>query len=415
MKYLLVALACMGATSTSTSAFAQPVDAGTDAPIEATAWPAVIDAIEVKGLSWTREFVLLRELPWAAKQLVTEAQWNLGITRLWNTDLFSRIDTHVELRGEQRVAVFDVEERFSLNPLFSFGVGGGAWWFRVGANDVNWFGRYLEWGARYERFDIYNGGQAWLRDPRLFGRRLTGLVQAEYLVRPRPLYVRRRLAGMLEVSGEVDDTTRLGVHLDFFGDEYLAPKEGTFELPQNLIAGQAIVQLKVGRVDTVRLRQRGWSLEFKETLGATSLRTQPVFVQSLLELLWFHMLGERWNFALRAQAALSSDAPAELGYYVGGLDLVRGYADSQFRTQAFALANAEVRVTVLDFMWFALVGAAFVDAAVVGPLPTALVSAGGGVRLLVPRLVKTGIRADLAVTLIGRPTFGVSLGVYQFF
>jgi hypothetical protein len=407
VKSLLVALLCLSAAPASAQA-----DGGTDSP---TQWPAVIDALEIKGLSWTRDFVLRRELPWAVTQVVTEAQWNLGITRLWNTDLFSRIDSHVELRGEQRVAVFDVEERFSLNPLFSFGVGGGAWWFRAGANDVNWLGRFLEWGARYERFDVYNGGQAWVRDPRLFGKRLTGLVQAEYLVRPRPLYARRRLAGLLEVSGEVDDTTRLGVHVDVFNDEYLAPKAGPAELPQNLIAGQVVLQLKVGRVDTVRLRQRGWSLEFKETLGATSLRTQPIFVQSQLELLWFQMLGERWNFAVRAQAALSSAAPVELGYYVGGLDLVRGYADSQFHTLAFALANAEVRATLLDFMWFALVAAAFVDGAVVGPVPTPLLSAGGGLRVLVPRLVKTGIRADLAVTLVGTPTFGVSLGVYQFF
>ena len=386
-----------------------------DASPPSAEWPCVIDEVETSGLSWTQAFVLRRELPWSVGQTVTQAQWELGITRLWNTDLFSLITARVEPRGGRQVAIFELEERFSLNPLFSFGVGGGAWWFRLGANDVNWLGRYLEWGARYERFDVYNGGQAWLRDPRLFGRRLTGLVQLEYLVRPRPLYARRRMAGILELSGEIDDTTRLGVHVDLFRDEYLSPHEGPAQLPQNLLAGQAIVQLKMGRVDTVRLRQRGWSLELKETLGVTSQASAPVFVQTMIELLWFQMLGDRWNLAVRAQAALSSSAPTELGYYVGGLDLVRGYDDSLYRTEAYVLANAEVRATVLDFMWFALVGAAFVDAALVGPTPTPMLSAGGGVRLLVPRLVRTGVRADLAVTLTGRPALGVSLGVYQFF
>ena len=143
-------------------------------------FPQRIDAVQVKGISWTKEFVVLRELPWHAGDEVTQEAWELGTTRLWNTDLFSRIESKVEVRDDgSRVAVYEMEERFSLNPLFSFGIGGGRWWFRVGANDVNWLGRYLEWGVRYERFDIYNGGQGWLRDPRLFGKRLLGLVQLD--------------------------------------------------------------------------------------------------------------------------------------------------------------------------------------------------------------------------------------------
>ena len=175
-----------------------------------TQWPQQIDSVEVKGVSWTKEFVVLRELPWHAGELVTQESWDLGTTRLWNTDLFSQVQAKVETRGDKHVAIYEFEERFSLNPLFSFGIGGGRWWFRVGANDVNWFGRYLEWGVRYERFDLYNGGQGWLRDPRLFGKRLMGLIQLDYLFRPRPEYVRRRLGGTVEVSGELNDVTRTG-------------------------------------------------------------------------------------------------------------------------------------------------------------------------------------------------------------
>jgi outer membrane protein assembly factor BamA len=376
-------------------------------------WPLVIERVETQHLSWTRPATLERELPWKKGELVSKEQWDLGLTRLWNTDLFSRIDAHVEQRDGKSVAVFDVEERFSLNPLFSFGIGGGAWWFRVGANDVNWLGRYLEWGLRYERFDIYNGGQGWLRDPRLFDKRLSGLVQLEYLVRPRPDYARRRMAGILELQGEVDDLTKLGVRLDVFHDEYLAPRVGVPVLPENLWAAQLTFSVKVGRVDTIRLRQTGWSLELKQVAGGASPALP--YLQTLLELLWFKPLAERWNLAVRAQGAISSAVPTELGFYIGGLDLVRGYADSIVRTQAYALVNAEARVTIFDSMWFAIVGAGFVDAAVTGPDLRPLVSAGGGVRLLVPRLVRTGIRVDGAVTLIGRPEFGVSLGVFQFF
>jgi hypothetical protein len=69
-------------------------------------------------------------------------------------------------------------------------------------------------------------------------------------------------------------------------------------------------------------------------------------------------------------------------------------------------------------MWVALMAAVFVDGALAEVVPgtvTPLFSLGGGLRLLSPRLVKTGIRADVAVTLTGRPVVGLSFGVYQFF
>ena len=381
-------------------------------------WPQRIDAVEVHGVSWTREFVVLRELPWHAGETVTEEDWELGTTRLWNIDLFSRVDAKVEARPDGRnVAVYEIEERFSLNPLFSFGIGGGRWWFRVGANDVNWFGRFLEWGVRYERFDIFNGGQGWLRDPRLFGKRLMGLIQLDYLFRPRPEYVRRRLGGIAEISGELNDVTRAGLKLEVFRDEYLNPLEGVPVLPPTLLAGQLTSFQRMGRVDTVRLRQKGWTFEVRETLGVAFSEPSPLYAQAYFELLWFKLLGERVNLAVRVQGGLSTEAPTELKYYLGGLDLIRGYADSLVRTQRFALLNAEARVILFDSMWFAVMGAAFVDGAIAddGRAVTPMLSAGGGVRLLIPRLVKTGVRADVAVTLTGRPSPGFSFGVYQFF
>jgi hypothetical protein len=45
-----------------------------------------------------------------------------------------------------------------------------------------------------------------------------------------------------------------------------------------------------------------------------------------------------------------------------------------------------------------------------------MLSAGGGVRLVSPRLVRTGVRLDLAVPLVGtKPGLSPSFGVYQFF
>jgi hypothetical protein len=383
------------------------------------ALPLRVERVEVRGLSWTKPFVALRELQLEPPAEVTASQWTLGLARLWNCGLFSRVDGRLERRAEGVVAVVELEERFSLNPLFSFGIGGGAAWVRFGLNDNNFLGRFLEWGVRYERFLAFNGGQVWFRDPRLFGKRLLGLAQVEWLFRPRPEYTRRRLQGIVDVMGELDDLFLFGLRVEGFRDEYTAPLVGEGRLPQSLQGLLIHPSVRMGRIDTVRLRERGVSLEVRTSIGITSDVQSPLYVQTLIEGLAFVMLGERFNLAFRGQVGVSSAAPTEQRFYLGGLDLLRGYDDSSVRTEQFILGNAELRAVVFDSTWFAVVPAAFVDGAVVRTetLETkGLVSAGLGVRLLVPKMLRTGLRADLAVTLVGgRPQFGVAIGVFQFF
>lgn len=388
-----------------------------EVPVEAL--PVRVERVELTGFSWTKPSVVLRELQLELPGEVTPSQWTLGLARLWNCGLFSRVDGRLERRPEGVVAVLDLEERFSLNPLFSFGIGGGSAWVRVGANDNNFLGRFLEWGLRYERFLAYNGGQVWFRDPRLFGKRLVGLAQVEWLFRPRPEYTRRRLQGLIDVLGEVDDVMLLGLRAEVFRDEYSPPLAGEPRLPRDMQGVLVHSSIRVGRVDTVRLRETGVSVEVRNTVGFTNDPAAPFFMQSWAEALGFLMLGERFNLAVRLQAGLSSAAPTEQRFYLGGLDLVRGYDDSTMRTEQFVLGNVELRGVAFDSTWFAVVPAVFVDGALARTEQygsRALLSSGVGVRLLVPKMLRTGLRADLAVTLVGgQPQVGFSFGVFQFF
>lgn len=399
---------------------AEDVDGGSGVElVDAVGAPVRVERVELRGLSSTKPFVVLRELQLSVPGDVTGEAFELGLSRLWNCGLFSRVDGRLERRPEGVVAVVELEERFSLNPLLSFGIGGGAAWGRIGANDNNFLGRFLEWGLRYERFLQFNGGQAWFRDPRLFDQRLSGLLQVEWLFRPRPEYTRRRLQAIVDLLREVEDAALLGLRVEAFRDEYTPPFMGQGVVPANLQGLLVHGSLRVGRVDTVRLRESGVSLEARSSFGFTNHAASPVYVQTWLEGFGFLMLGERFNLATRLQAGLSSSAPTEQRFYLGGLDLLRGFDDSSIRTEQFALANVELRAVAFDSTWFAVVPAIFVDGAVARSEryeSKSYLSVGGGLRLLVPKMLRTGLRADVAVTVWGGvQQVGFSLGVYQFF
>ncbi len=404
-------------------------DAPAPLPLEATeavAFPVRVDRIVVRGLTRTREEVVRRELPFGAGDTIDEDTWQFGATRLWNTSLFGQVaDSIGRVVGTgEVVATYVLEENWTLNPLFSFAIGGNAAWVRAGASDNNVLGRFIELGAQYERFGAYNGFQAWARDPRFLGNRLDWVVIVDRLVRPRPDFADRRLRIGTELNGLTwNDRLRLTAKVEALYD-VLLPVDGSDD--SGSPRGWAVLSewgVRIGRVDTVRVRQRGVSLEVRQTVVATQLGGANGCGQGWLELLALGTLGERWNLGARVQLGIQGDAPPYLQFYLGGLTVVRGYIDNFVRTQRYALLNAEARFTAFDSHWISLVAAGFVDTAVAaqatgGVQP--MLATGVGMRFLLPWMVKTGLRVDGAVPLLAASCTGgfcpnLSIGVYQFF
>jgi hypothetical protein len=407
-------------------AFSALLLAGPAFAAEPTAFTeTTIDEIRITGLWRAEPFVVTRELPWKAGQTVTPEKWQLGLDRLWNMSLFSRINANVITEGDRKIAVFDLEERFTLNPLFKYSItqksgGSPVWWLRVGLSDNNLFGRFIEFGAQYERFGTFNGGQFWLKQPRLFDRRLIGLFQIERLARPRPGFVIFRAMARFEVSGEVHDHLAFLGRADFIADSFQPPVTGEPDRPKSNQGALLTGGVRLGRVDLDRLRMKHWQLQVQPTLGITNDAAGRTFGQLWSEFLWFLPFGERGTLALRLQGAAMTNAGRQNRYYIGGLDLVRGLQDNAIRTTAFGLGNFEVRFIAFDSMWLALVPTVFVDGVAAlgedGGNGRFEGTVGGGMRFLIPRLVATGMRVDVAVPMrkaSGGPQ--LSLGVYQFF
>lgn len=434
-----LAFAAALATSVSVST-ARAEKPHREIPGDAADLPARIDEIRIEGLSRTKPFVVRRELQFSEGDLVDQHAFDLAVARLWNTGIFAHVDARVIREAGRNVAVFKIEDKWTLIPIFDFASGGGAFFFDVGATDSNLAGRFLEATAEYQNFQGEHGGRAIFHDPRFLGTRTDLFVKGERLIRPRPGFSDQRTLGSVEVDRLMfEDRIRVGFRVSVFADRFLPPTHGTPFYPPNTNTVLMEPSFRIGRVDTERLRLRGARLDLRPGLGVNWGDNHGTYVSVVAEVLAFAMFGSRWNLATRVRGGGIDHVPEQLEFYAGGLDLIRGFPDNYVRTQAYALTNVELRFVAFDSTWVALMPVLFTDAiAARAPsgTPGTAVSTGFGMRVLSPKFVGTGARVDLAIPLEStlrpvtqpeQPLFGpttpvanlrsvqVSIGVYQFF
>ncbi|HXX66210.1 MAG TPA: hypothetical protein VEK07_03460 [Polyangiaceae bacterium] len=414
MRVLALLMVVSFFSVTAASAVPPPTDP------DGVALPARIDAIEIHGLVRTKKRVVLRELPWQVGTVVSQMTFDLGIARLWDTSMFSRVAGRVIRRGATNVAVIDLEERFPIRPIVEFQTGGNTGYIDLGISDRNILGEYLESEVYVQDFGGHWGGSLWFRDARLFDRRLELYFLGERVIRSRPNYLVNTTHGRLELNLWVmRDLIKFGTGIDARDDVLLSPKPGSVVgEPSPVHAAIFEPMLRIGRIDTVRLRERGVSLQVVPSLGVTSIPGAPAFRRLTVEGNAKIMSGERWNVDLRAQFGLVTNEPNELQFFMGGLDLLRGYPDNYFQANACVITNADVKFVLLDSKWLGLLPEAFSDGAAIrrtDGTTDAAFSVGAGIIFVVPKLVDTLLRVDVGVPL--RPPYkpGVSTGTQVFF
>src|SRR5688572_20137186 len=62
-------------------------------------FPARIDAIRITGLARTKEFVVRREIGFREGDVITKADFELALARLWNMTIFARVGGRVAREG----------------------------------------------------------------------------------------------------------------------------------------------------------------------------------------------------------------------------------------------------------------------------------------------------------------------------
>jgi len=217
----------------------------------------------------------------------------------------------------------------------------------------------------------------------------------------------------------MSDLIVFGTGLELRNDDLLQPNQGsTFTVPATVQAAVFEPMFRIGRIDTVRLRETGLSLDVRPALGDTSVPGAPAFRRLWLDGNAKVIAGDHWNFDLRAQLGTVTNAPAEMQFFIGGLDLLRGYPDNYFQADACAIYNVDVKYVVFDSTWFAAIPDAFTDGAAIrradGTTDVA-VSVGGGAIFVIPKLVDSLLRVDLGVPLRPPYTPSFSTGTQVFF
>ena len=424
-----------------------------------------IDAIIVEGLGRTQRYVVTRELLFEEGDYASMSQIKESMTRLLNLGLFREVDWQLiskkaELvdgqppeqnpRRPARVLMIHVDERWTLLPFFTLLQGGGLTQFATGGSDINLFGRYLTAGVQYDRLGInetflQRGGAAnsfvvWFRDPRFLNTRTSAGIDLWSITRLRSIYepdgtleggfsLVRRVA-ILRFQREFQRWLYGGINLewidddfsyDFIADETRETQIANFGgLPEG---GRAITlrsNMRFGRVNRDDFYYDGWS--FTQWFGHTDKLWGSDFRFSQMEsiLLGYKRIPFRGNLAARLRLGFTNTDQIQYLYYMGGLNRVRGYRDSQFRGNSYWAVNAEYRVAPIASRWFALQLVGFVDAGATSDrlnpfLELDATSVGGGVRIISPKIYGFVARFDYAYPIMNGAGGALSFGAQQFF
>ena len=99
---------------------------------------------------------------------------------------------------------------------------------------------------------------------------------------------------------------------------------------------------------------------------------------------------------------------------------MRGFSDNRFAGKYYWLSNTELRLPVYQHKWVVLQAVSFLDLVGVSDKPQNVfalegASAGGGLRLFLPKVYRFVVRFDFAQPLKANDDMNFSFGVQQFF
>ncbi len=404
---------------------------------------ATVESLDIVGAR-TQADVIRQLLDTRVGAPFDPAVWSGDLQRLRNTELFYDVRGEVHEDGDARHLSLHALNKFSLIPIFKYKQGGGTSLFTVGAYEVNLLDRLLEAGAQYENMNGKRGGVVWFRHPYLLSR--DDHFGAE-------LYVHTVDLPLLSLKGEelayFDNqerrfnlrllhlwapNLRVGMGLSLYSNDFLiddssperAQRNAAFLADHPLRSGRTVSLLPravFGRIDRNEFYVQGSELTLQAELAHTAIGSEFNFARAELRWLGAWRPARDWNLATQAQLGTKTGHEAQHKFYLGGLDTLRGFLDGQFRGDHYWLVNAELRPTLWSSPLAVLQGNVFTDVAKTwdgqgfsrAGFAHPFVSAGAGLRVILPRIYRAVLRLDLARTYTPVQQTGIAFGLQQFF
>ncbi|MCB9740392.1 MAG: hypothetical protein H6747_14110 [Deltaproteobacteria bacterium] len=442
-----------------------------DVPLAPALRGCRVSAITLAGLQRTRPTVIRRELVVAEGRPLRQEALRESVRRLRNLGIFRRVDVAVQPEPRAPTATdasmttdatalpatatrctvaLSFDEKWTLLPIFSLGRGGAITFLTVGVQDIHLLGRLLTLEAFWQNFGGVNSAGLVFANPRLADRRIHLGLSIGLLRRNRgrfdgsspaapsdraalPPYSRHRWQVGVDLADlrRPERTWRASLWWidDRFDTALLDSPLADDARAHGVPARRRWIALglggRLGRVDYDDYLERGAMLDVG-LLGGVAAPGFPApagdaFLRGTLTAKLALLPRKRINVVGRVALMAIDHVVEELGVYVGGLDGVRGLPDSRFLGRVGAVANLEVRTSLLHDRWLALQNATFCDVGQAADRPAALFAeavpfaCGTGVRVILPTVARFVARADVAWAPIERGGWLISFGAQQAF
>lgn len=373
-----------------------------------------------------------------------EAVWEEDLQRLRDSGLFYLVRGEALPDGAGVALRLAARNKFGTIPILKYKEGGGSSLLTAGVYEVNLLGRLLEAGGQYERMNGRDGGVVWFRHPYLLSRQNRLGAELYVHVVDLPLFTKQgaeeaffandELRGNLWFERALGPSRRVALQLSLYrnrfedeaGDGAQTALNAAFLEKRPLRDGTTVSlapRLVLGRIGFEGIAVRGSELTFEAELAHGAIGSDFDFARAVVSWIGAARPHPAWNLAAQARLGTKSGREFQHKFYLGGLDSVRGFLDGQFRGEHIWLLNVEARPTLLERPLWALQGNIFADlsktwdarAFGLEGFESPFVSAGAGLRVILPRVYRGVLRADVAWTFEPVRQTGVSVGLQQFF
>jgi hypothetical protein len=399
--------------------------------------------LEVIGNKRTDQRVVLVEIADLLKDNdISEDDLTEIRRRVWNLRLFSK----VQVSGNSKKVVIEVEERWTTIPILKASGGGGTSYYALGTYDINTFGKYLEVGGQYENLNGLDAGVIWFRKPQFLADRnlkvgadIWSINRVRFFFNPDDgesngafTLERKRINTFLEYRWD-NDFYNFGVQYDYqqdktsdFGltDELIADNNANGFTPDSeSISRFHTLYFDIGRLNYKNYLMDGQRLSLKSSMVVVTAEETNTRSLNELTFQYFKLLPRQHNFAWQFKLRTNDFQNLQNLNYVGGFEEVRGYQDGQFFDNVTWQNNLEYRFDLFTKKHAVVQMALFTDQAKEGSSLNNLVqseeeillSSGVGVRLISPKIYRLVLRLDYAQTHTRSIQRGLSFGIQQFF